>query len=137
MRQLFHLRAVIVGSFIATSALLCGPQVAPGGAVAQTAEREAPFGDRVGPAVTNDNRLRPQIATAGVLKEGAIDELKALGFITILDLRRQDEGIDLERRAVDAAGLRYLNIPFTGPIPSDAQVAEFAGVVEIPGISPL
>ena len=93
-------------------------------------EKEVPFGDKVGPAVTKYNRLRPNIATSGPLKEGAINELKSLGFATILDLRGPDEGTDVEKKASEVAGLRYLNIPVTTTVPSDKQVAEFARIVE-------
>lgn len=93
-------------------------------------DKEVPFGDQVGPSVTKYNRLRPNIATAGPLKDGAIGELRSLGFSTILDLRCSDEGADVEKRLVEAAGLRYLNIPVTNIIPSDEQVAEFARIVE-------
>ncbi len=90
---------------------------------------EAPYADRIGPAVANSVRVRPGVATAGRLAEGAVGELKGLGFRTIVDLRGPDEGVEAERRAAEAAGLRYVNIPVTAGAPSDAQVAEFAGIV--------
>lgn len=94
------------------------------------AGREVPFGDRVGPAVVNYNRLRPQIATAGLLQPGAVAELKALGIATIVDLRGPEEGTAVEKKAVEAAGLRYFNIPVTEGMPSDVQIAEFGRIVE-------
>jgi len=36
----------------------------------------------------------------------------------------------VEKKAVEAAGLRYLNIPVTLILPSDEQVVEFARIVE-------
>ena len=98
----------------------------------QAADQEVPYGDKVGPAITKYNRLRPNIATAGPLKDGAISELKSLGFATI-----PDEGTDVEKKAVEAAGLRYLNIPVTVMVPSDDQVAEFARIVEDATFFPL
>ena len=83
----------------------------------QAVGQEVPFGDKVSPVITKYNRLRPNIATAGPLKEGAISELKSLGFATVLDLRGPDEGTDVEKRAVETAGLRYLNIPVTVMVP--------------------
>jgi len=76
------------------------------------------------------NPLRLNIATAGFLKDAAISQLKSLGFATILSLCGPAEGTDAEKKIVEAAGLRFLNIPFTDSVPSDAQVAEFARIVE-------
>lgn len=97
---------------------------------AEETAKEVPFGNQVSTAITKYNWLRPGIATSGPLKEGAISELKSLGFATIVDLRSADEGTDVEKKAVEAAGLRYLNIPVTIMVPSDEQVAEFARIVE-------
>jgi uncharacterized protein (TIGR01244 family) len=91
---------------------------------------EVPPRERVSRAVTNYTPLRPQIATAGVLLGGAVGELKGLGFTTILDLRGPQEGTQAERNAVTAAGLRYLNIPVTAATMSEAQLVEFARIVE-------
>ncbi len=129
---------LLVAGFIAfATAMTFGPIGATNTAVAQGASNEVPFGDRVGPAVTKYNRLRPNIATAGALKEGAIGELKALGFATILNLCTPGEGADVEKKAVEAAGLRYFNIPFASRLPSDEQVAEFARIVENAAYFPL
>jgi uncharacterized protein (TIGR01244 family) len=130
------LRFVYAGLLAAALALAMGP-MASSISVAQPAIGEVPFGDKVGPAVTNYNRLRPRIATAGLLKDGAVGELKALGFATILDLRGPEEGTDAERKAVEAAGLHYANIPVTDILPSDAQVTEFSRVVEDAKVLPL
>jgi uncharacterized protein (TIGR01244 family) len=91
---------------------------------------EVPPRERVSRAITNYTPLRPQIATAGLLLDGAVGELKGLGFATILDLRGPQEGTEAERNAVTAAGLRYLNIPFTAATVSEAQLVEFARIVE-------
>ena len=101
------------------------------------AAREAPAADRLSPAVTNYTRVNANIATAGRLQEGAIGELKSAGFAAILDLRGADEGVEAERRAVEAAGLRYVNIPVTSVIPSDGQIEEFQRVVEDPANFPI
>ena len=101
------------------------------------AAQEVPFGNQVSAAITKYNRLRPNIATSGPLKNGAVSELKLLGFATILDLRGPDEGTDIEKKTVEAAGLRYLNIPVTATVPSDKQVTEFARIVEDASYYPL
>ena len=114
-----------------------GALTTPAPALAQAAVREAPFGDRAGPLAVNYTRLKPHVATAGLLKDGAIPILKALGFATIVDLRSPAEGAGAEQQAAAAAGLRYVNIPVTGGVPTDAQVAEFARIVEDPNTAPL
>ena len=72
-------------------AFLAGPIIGaltlPTRVLAQPSVREVPFGDRAGSLAVNYTRLRPQIATAGLLKNGAVPGLKAFGFATIVDLR--------------------------------------------------
>jgi uncharacterized protein (TIGR01244 family) len=125
MRRSQSFKSVVAALVVAVVAH--GP--AANNAIAQVAGIEVPFGDKVGSALTNYNRLRPQIATAGLLKDGAIGQLKSLGFTAILDLRTSEEGTDIEKKTAEAAGLRYFNIPVKD-VPSDAQVEEFARIVE-------
>jgi uncharacterized protein (TIGR01244 family) len=98
---------------------------------------QAPFGDKVGLAVVNYDRASPNVATAGLLKAGAIGELRALGFKTVIDLRGPEEGIAEERAAVGAAGLTYINIPVTAKAPAPDQIAPFAAAIENPANWPV
>ncbi len=135
-----HRGPPVVCVFFAVASLVApaiGALTAPTPVLAQAAVREAPFGDKAGSLAVNYTRLKPHIATAGLLKNGAIPVLKALGFATIVDLRSPAEGAGAERQAAQAAGLRYVNIPVTGGGPTDAQVAEFARVVEDANNAPL
>jgi uncharacterized protein (TIGR01244 family) len=91
---------------------------------------EVPAPEKVGKSITNYTKARPQIATAGVLQDGAVAELKGLGFTAILDLRGPQEGTEPEQRAATAAGVRYFNIPVTSATVSEAQLVEFAKIVE-------
>ncbi len=93
---------------------------------------EAPFGDKVGASVTNYDRIAPTVGTGGLLREGAVDRLKALGFKTIVDLRAPEEGIQGEKASAEAAGLNYINLPITAQAPSQSQVEAFAGIVDDP-----
>lgn len=130
----------VVFLFFAVAALVApaiGALTASTPVFAQATVREAPLGDKAGSLAINYTRLKPQIATAGLIKNGAAPALKALGFATIVDLRGPDEGTAPEKQAVEAAGLRYVNIPVTGGGPTDAQVAEFARVVEGANNAPL
>lgn len=130
---LFGIAALAAGLTVA-GVDLSGPTtvVAQGRAVTEAAPP-----DRVSPAVARFSRVTPQIAAAGMLRDGALAELKSLGFATIIDLRGPDEGTDVERRAAAAVALRYVNIPVTSELPADAQIVEFARLVEDAGNYPV
>ena len=104
---------------------------------AQPAGTEVPSRERISARVVNYTKIHPRIATAGLLGDGAVAELKSFGFATILDLRGPQEGTMAEKAAAAAAGLRYVNIPFTDAVPSLAQIAEFGRIVENAGHYPL
>ena len=126
---IFSLTLIVTGS--------AGPILQTGAALAQSAPPQVPFGDQGGELAVNYNRLRPHIATAGLLKEGAIPKLKAMGFTSAVDLRGPDEGTASEKEAVESAGLRYFNIPVTDGLPTESQIAEFARIVEDARNAPL
>ncbi len=108
--------------------------LAPGLAAAQN---EAPFGDAVSDAFTSYNRAWPTVGSAGVLKEGAIAEAKALGFATIIDLRTPEEGIAAERQAAEQAGLTYINIPVATRAPTPEQVDRFVELMQDESLMPM
>lgn len=115
-------------------ALALALALAPGLAVAQG---EAPFGDKVGGAFTNYNRAWPFVGSAGLLKDGAVAEAKALGFAAIVDLRTAEEGTADERAAAEAAGLTYINIPVAERAPTPEQVDRFAELMADPDLKPM
>ena len=92
------------------------------------ANEQAPFGNQVS-AVKNYNRATSQIATGGLIGDGA-QALATHGFKTIIDLRTEAEGTHEEKVAVEAAGMRYVNIPVTGAGINDAQLAAFTKAIE-------
>lgn len=118
------LAAILLASAVAWVA----PTLLP--ADAKTAIREIPSKEEIGPLVVNYHRLRSHIATGGLLQSGAPTRLKMLGFVTIVDLRGPEEGTAAEKKAVEAAGMRYVNIPIMEGVPSDAQLAAFGRIVE-------
>ncbi|SDH63582.1 beta-lactamase hydrolase domain-containing protein [Nitrosomonas sp. Nm132] len=93
------------------------------------AANQTPFGNQI-KAVTNYNRATTQVATAGILSEGGVQELAGQGFRTIIDLRTEAEGILAEKLAVEAAGMRYINIPITSAGINDEQLVTFTGAIE-------
>ena len=99
---------------------------------------EAPFGDKVSAALLNYNRATPFVGTTGRYDPAAVAEIKALGFVTTIDLRAPtEEGAPEVAKAVQAAGLKYFNIPVTTSAPTDDQVKEFARLVEDPANYPI
>lgn len=57
-------------------------------------------------------------------KQGDYESLAALGIKTIIDL--QDSPESYEKRAAEAAGMRYVNIPMSDSNrPSDSQIEQF------------
>lgn len=92
--------------------------------------QNAPFGDKVSASLTYYNRAAPGIATGGLIQGDGVAEAKALGFKVIVDLRGPAEGLEPERAAAAKAGITYINIPVTTTTPTDAQIAEFARIVE-------
>lgn len=76
---------------------------------------EAPFGGAVSANIVNYNRVAPHVATAGLLKEDAVLEVKRLGFKLIVDLRQPDEeGVPEEIVAAKQASIDYLHLPLAG-----------------------
>jgi uncharacterized protein (TIGR01244 family) len=135
IRSQAFVRLAVAAAFVTGATI--GALTCPTPVLAQPAGREAPFGDRAGSLAVNYTRIKPHIATAGVLKNGAAQGLKALGFATIVDLRGPDEGAAFEKTIVEEAGLRYVNIPVTSGAPTEAQIAEFARIVEDARNAPL
>lgn len=64
-------------------------------------------------------------------KEGDYASLAALGIKTIIDL--QDDPSSYEKRAAEAAGMRYVNIPMSDSSrPSDSQIEQFLKLANDP-----
>lgn len=134
--------SALVRSYALALALLAGADLGVAGTLtsarAQTAAvREVPSQNEAGGMVVNYRRLRPQIATGGLIQPGAVPKLRELGFATIIDLRGPLEGTAAEKQAAQAAGLRYINIPVTEGLPSEAQLVEFGRVIEDPNNFPV
>jgi protein tyrosine/serine phosphatase len=65
-------------------------------------------------------------------KEKDYASLAALGIRTVVDLR--DDATSYERAAVEAAGMRYVNIPMDDKsYPKDGQIQAFLKLIDDPG----
>ncbi|MEE9319680.1 MAG: sulfur transferase domain-containing protein [Granulosicoccus sp.] len=84
--------------------------------------QNAPFGEEI-TKINNYNRTSPYIANAGLLQEGGLEELKALGFKLVVDLRGKDEkGVSEEVQLANEIGIPYTNIPVVDRAPTWGQV---------------
>ena len=79
-----------------------------------------------------DNNL----ALGGLITPEGMAELKRRGFKTVINLRKPDEAnanIEAEGEAVRAAGMKYVNVPFSAGDPYDVaspQVAVFIKAID-------
>ncbi len=83
--------------------------------------------------------LDENIATGGQPTGNAYANAAASGFASVLSLRTANEGVDLarERAQVEAARLRYFNIPVNSSAPRPEQADEFIRVVKDPSHHPM
>jgi uncharacterized protein (TIGR01244 family) len=90
------------------------------------------------PGITNFARVETTVACAGATKAEAIPEIKKMGFVSVINLRLADEPgaeVDKEAAAAQAAGLRYVHVPFNGK-PDPDVAARFLEAITTPGAEP-
>ncbi len=75
-------------------------------------------------------RVTPNIATSGALTHDSIQELVKHSFNTVIDLRTESEGTVGEKKAVETAGMTYINIPVTNDGVNEAQLIAFKQALE-------
>ncbi|MDP6579044.1 MAG: sulfur transferase domain-containing protein [Vicinamibacterales bacterium] len=81
-------------------------------------DSEAPEG------IVNYTRVDATVACGGATPAAAMAGLKALGFVSVINFRSaEEEGADIEgsQAAAEAAGLKYIHIPFRAP---SAEIVE-------------
>ena len=84
--------------------------------------------------------LDDRVAVCGQLQTGDMAEIAAAGYVAVVNNRPDGEAMfgqprttDL-RKAAEAAGLVFLDLPFSGPRASPEQVRAFVGLLaEKPG----
>lgn len=79
------------------------------------------------PGVQNYTRADANIACGGVIALEALPELKRRGFKAVINLRRPTErnaNVEAEGDAARAAGLTYINLPFSAGAPDAATSVE-------------
>jgi uncharacterized protein (TIGR01244 family) len=76
--------------------------------------------------VRNFSRVDATVGCAGATDPSAMTALKKEGFVSVINLRQESEqGADIpgSRAAAQAAGLKYIHLPFNAAAP-DAKVVE-------------
>lgn len=76
--------------------------------------------------ITNFSHIETTVACAGAITPDSVAEIKRMGFGSIINLRRSSEqgaNIEAEAAAANAAGIRFIHLPFGGN-PLDPSVAD-------------
>lgn len=99
--------------------------IAPAPALAQSAHRFPNI------TVKNFGQLDERFYRGALPKEGDFKDLAALGIKTVIDL--QDEPASYEKRAAEAAGMRYVHIPMSdSKPPREEQIEQFLKLANDP-----
>ena len=91
------------------------------------------------PGVRNFAKVESTVACAGAITPGAIQEIKKMGYASIINLRlatEQGADIDANIAAAQAAAIPYYHIPFSTAAPDPAAVDTFLKTITAPGVEP-
>lgn len=104
----------------------CALTLAPALLLAASAYAQAPQPN----GVANFHVVNRRLYRGGQPSDLGFQELAKLGVKTVLDLREPDARSQAEKKAVEAAGMKYVNVPFYGTsTPSPAQVANALSIL--------
>lgn len=84
------------------------------------------------PGATNVTRVDATLLCGGATGAAAFPELRKRGFVSVINLRRDDEqGADIagNTEAATAAGLKYIHIPVGRSGPDDETIEAFLSAV--------
>ena len=91
------------------------------------------------PGVRNFAKIESTVACAGAITPSAIQEIKNMGYASIINLRlatEQGADIDANIAAAKAVGIPYYHIPFSASAPDPAAVDTFLKTITAPGVQP-
>jgi uncharacterized protein (TIGR01244 family) len=98
---------------------------------------QAPVG-QAPPDIRNFLQVTPEFCTGGQPRIEHYARLKADGVKAVLNLRQPTEHrAEEEMQAVEAASLKYFNIPVNYQNPSDADVDQFLKITDDPANRPM
>lgn len=89
--------------------------------------------------IRNFAKVESTVACAGAITPAAIQEIKKMGFASIINLRlATEQGADIEGHTATAkaAGIPYYHIPFSASAPDPAAVDTFLKTITAPGVQP-
>ena len=89
--------------------------------------------------IRNFAKVESTVACAGAITPAAIQEIKTMGYASIINLRlATEQGADVEGHTAvaKAAGIPYYHIPFSGSAPDPAVVDTFLKTITAPGVQP-
>jgi protein tyrosine phosphatase (PTP) superfamily phosphohydrolase (DUF442 family) len=89
--------------------------------------------------IRNFAKIESTVACAGAITPAAIQEIKNMGFASIINLRlATEQGADIEGHTAVAktAGIPYYHIPFSASAPDPAVVDTFLKTISAPGVQP-
>jgi len=86
---------------------------------------------KAGITIKNFGQMDDRFYRGGQPKEDEYKELAALGIGTVIDLR--DDPASYEKQSVEAAGMKYVNIPMSDKqYPDTAKIEQFLKLVDDP-----
>src|SRR6185436_9895512 len=87
--------------------------------------------NKAGITIKNFGQMDDRFYRGGQPKEDEYKELAALGIGTVIDLR--DDPASYEKQSVEAAGMKYVNIPMSDKqYPETAKIEQFLKLVDEP-----
>lgn len=84
-------------------------------------------------------KIESTVACAGAITPGAVTTIRDMGYQSIINLRRPtEEGANLEAEAAaaEAAGIKYVNLPFGGEFLDPAVADRFLETITEPDTAP-
>jgi uncharacterized protein (TIGR01244 family) len=118
------------------SSLVCG--VLSVGTVAVAAAQSGVSKATV-PGIVNFGYIGSTVACAGATAPAALAEVKKLGYASVINLRLATEPgseIEASAAAANAAGLRFIHVPFNASSPDPMLVDKFIAAVTDPKNQP-
>ncbi|PYQ71190.1 MAG: hypothetical protein DMG04_22070 [Acidobacteria bacterium] len=91
------------------------------------------------PGIRNFAKVESTVACAGAITPTAIQEIKKMGYASIINLRLATEpgaDIDANIAAAKVADIPYYHIPFSAAAPDPAVVDTFLKTITAPGVQP-